>query len=323
MTSTARAEAVVFAFTLNGDGSANDLSKSAPLIGDRPTWLHGDLSKPDCLDWLESLSVPETIIESMMRTDTRPRSLSSQQGTLLILRALNMNPGSDPEDMVSLRLWIEKNRLVTLRQRQITSVQDVKQDLLNGKAPADIDYLVLSLIEKMADRVAEFINGLEDQIDAFEENLDILEPTKARSEIAGLRRQSAIVRRYLAPQREALENFHRQTVTHQEESYKYFIREVSDRMVRYVEDLDLFRERTQVLLEELLNRVAQTQNARMYVLSIVAAIFLPISFVTGLFGMNVGGLPWMDTTLGFIFVSGIMAVISTGIIVYFMTRKWL
>jgi len=67
--------------------------------------------------------------------------------------------------------------------------------------------------------------------------------------------------------------------------------EEGDRITRYLEDLDLVRERAMVAQEEILGRMAQQQNARMYVLSIVAAIFLPLSFLTGLFGMNVAGLP--------------------------------
>jgi len=87
--------------------------------------------------------------------------------------------------------------------------------------------------------------------------------------------------------------------------------------------LDLVRERAIVMHEELLSRIAQEQNERMYVLSIVAAIFLPLSFVTGLLGMNVGGLPGVDSQLGFAGSVVVMVAVAVGLIAFFRGRKWL
>ena len=90
-----------------------------------------------------------------------------------------------------------------------------------------------------------------------------------------------------------------------------------------MEDLDLVREKAVVLQEELMNLTAQQQNDRMYVLSIVAVIFLPISFVTGLFGMNVAGLPGLETPSAFFYVAMAMTVMVVGALAYFRFKKWL
>ncbi|MBK6960662.1 MAG: hypothetical protein IPH23_05385 [Gammaproteobacteria bacterium] len=89
---------------------------------------------------------------------------------------------------------------------------------------------------------------------------------------------------------------------------------------RYVEDLDLVRERAMVLQEELLNRNVEQQNARMYVLAILSAIFLPITFITGLFGMNVAGLPGTRDGHAFAIVVAIMAA-ALAVVVALMRRK--
>ena len=94
-------------------------------------------------------------------------------------------------------------------------------------------------------------------------------------------------------------------------------------MTRYLEDLDLARERAIVLQEELMNELAQLQNTRMYVLSVVAAIFLPLTFVTGLLGMNVGGLPGLDSPKGFLVALIVMVLTSAAMLIYFRFRKWL
>jgi zinc transporter len=128
------------------------------------------------------------------------------------------------------------------------------------------------------------------------------------------------VRRFLAPQREALEALARQARDILGEDCIAAVREQSDRIARYVEDLDLVRERAMVLQEELLNRNVEQQNARMYVLAILSAIFLPITFITGLFGMNVAGLPGTRDAHAFGFVLAIMAA-ALAVAVALMRRK--
>ena len=100
------------------------------------------------------------------------------------------------------------------------------------------------------------------------------------------------------------------------------VREQTDRIAREVEDLDLVRERSLVITEELLNRIAQEQNNRMYVLSIIAAIFLPITFITGLFGMNVAGLPGIENPAAFLLVAGAMLGVTVLTLVLLRAKRW-
>ena len=116
-----------------------------------------------------------------------------------------------------------------------------------------------------------------------------------------MRSKIATVRRFMAPQRDAIDRLCRQPVAWLKDQQLQVLREEADRMTRYLEDLDLARERAVLLREEFLAQVAQEQNSRMYVLSIVAAIFLPLTFVTGLLGMNVGGLPGWTTRTASLF----------------------
>ncbi len=100
------------------------------------------------------------------------------------------------------------------------------------------------------------------------------------------------------------------------------LRETSDRLIRHLEDFDAIRERAAVSQEELQSRLAEQQNVRMYVLAIVAAIFLPLGFLTGLLGINVGGIPGADNPLAFgIFVTFTVLIVVTQVI-FFRMRKW-
>ncbi len=223
---------------------------------------------------------------------------------------------------MSLRLWIEPERLISVRQRRLLSVQDLQEELRDGVGPRTIAELVHRLVQRLADRIALFVDQLEDRMETFEDALDGGATHELRAGISALRRQTAKVRRFLAPQREALEALARQARETLGEGCAAPLREQSDRVARYVEDLDLVRERAIVLQEELLNRNVEQQNARMYVIAILSAIFLPITFITGLFGMNVAGLPGTQDGRAFVVVVAIMAAALAVVITLMRRKRW-
>ncbi len=313
-------ERFLHAFQLDEQGgvaTVTDLEKQG-----HPQWFHLDYSDAEAENALASLGIDVAAIESLVRTDTRPRSTSFDHGVLLSLRAININPGADPEDMVSLRIWIEADRVVTVRQRRVFSIQEIRQLLEQGKGPTSLAELVLQIIEGLTERASLFVGRLEDRVDELEALSETSKPAELRGQVAALRRQAASVRRYLAPQRDAMEQFSRVVRQYMGEDQTYRVREQSDRLTRYVEDLDLLREQAIVLQEQLLNTIAEQQNSRMYVLSIITAVFLPITFLTGVFGMNVGGLPGTDTRLGFTVVAVATAAIVALVLGLFRWKRW-
>lgn len=308
----------VFACALDGAGGSHPVATQTA----EPRWYHLDYSQPDTREALSGLGLSTGLIDSLTRPDSRPRTLALPGGLLVILRGVNTNAGADPEDMVSLRLWIEPERLISVRQRRLLSVQDLYEEFGGRIGPRTIAELVVRLIQRLADRIAGFVDRIEDRMEAFEEALDAGVTRDLRAGISALRRQTAKVRRFLAPQREALEGLARLARETLGEGHAAVLREQSDRIARYVEDLDLVRERAMVLQEELLNRNVEQQNARMYVLAILSAIFLPITFITGLFGMNVAGLPGTRDGHAFAIVVAIMAAALAVVVTLMRRKRW-
>jgi len=314
----------VFACSLDGAGGSHAIAPAtAPATATgEPRWYHLDYSQPGAREALSGLGLAAGPIDSLTRTDSRPRTLAHANGILVILRGVNTNAGADPDDMVSLRLWIEPQRLISVRQRRLLSVQDLQEELQDHNGPRTIAELVYRLVQRLADRIALFVDQLEDRMETFEDALEAGATRELRAGISALRRQTAKVRRFLAPQREALEALARSTRDTLGEDCAAALREQSDRIARYVEDLDLVRERAMVLQEEMLNRNAEQQNARMYVLAILSAIFLPITFITGLFGMNVAGLPGTQDGHAFAIVVAIMAAALVVAVALMRRKRW-
>jgi zinc transporter len=312
---------------LDGRGGCTPVSDDGPAAaGDEQgtAWIHFDTSNPAALEWLNKESnIDPVICEALVVNETRPRSFTTDHGLFLILRGVNLNPGADGEDMVSIRLWIERHRIISSRRRRLLSVADLRTSLDAGHGPVSSGGFLVALIERLADRIGDFVDQIEEQLSETEEALSTSGMRGIRQRLSALRRQIAAVRRFLAPMRDALERLYRQPMDFVTSKDLSHIREETDRFARYLEDLDLARERAVVLQEELLGQMAQEQNSRMYVLSVVAAIFLPLTFITGLLGMNVGGLPGVETSSGFTGAVVSMTAATVVIAALLRWKKWI
>jgi zinc transporter len=164
---------------------------------------------------------------------------------------------------------------------------------------------------------------IEVRLEQAEESVNDADAILKNSPFSVVRRQSARIRRYLTPQREALDSLARNPQPVFTKAQAAELREQTNRITLVLEDLDLVRERALVAQEEFLGMIAHQQNTRMLLLSIVAAIFLPLSFLTGLFGMNVAGLPGLEDPWAFNIIVFLMTLIAILILLLFRARKWL
>jgi len=312
---------------LDGRGGTRSLDHEelAQWTPDQGTlWVHLDYMDHESRLWLRRQSnLPRTALETLLAEETRPRCLTDADWLLVVLRGVNTNPGEDPEDMVAVRIWVDRHRIISARRRRLLSVQDIRAALDAGKGPTDPATFLAGLTSRLADRIGDFVDNIEERLEEAEEQVADQDSGLSRLAVAQLRRQVASVRRFLAPQREALDRLVRQAGTWIRDEDLQNLHDESDRITRYVEDLDLVRERTMVLQEEFLSQMALEQNSRMYVLSVVAAIFLPLTFITGLLGMNVGGLPGLESPFGFEVSVVVMLVSAAGLIGFFRWKGWL
>jgi zinc transporter len=286
--------------------------------------LHLDLLDPDIGAWLRSnTDLHELAIEALMSEETRPRATPLDDGLLLSLRGVNLNPGSDPEDMVAVRIWADSHRIISSRRRQLVATRELVAQLDSGRGPKDSTELLVEWIDLIVWRMSNTVDEFEDAVLQLEERVLSESPAGLRGELAQLRKQTISLRRYLAPQREALARLVVEKVGWLDDDNRMRLRETSDRLIRHIEDIDEVRERAAVAQEELLSRVSEQMNERMYVLSMVAAIFLPLGFFTGLMGINVGGMPGVESNLGFWSVVGICLLVVVLLAVYFRRKRWL
>jgi zinc transporter len=320
-------DGLIYALLFDGEGGAKELQ--AEEIADwRPEqglmWLHFDYSKPDVQRWISDESGLDPVtVSALLAEETRPRASVAGRSLLMSLRGVNLNPGADPEDMVSIRLWSDGQRIISSRRRRLLSMDDIVGQIRNGNGPRTAAEFITVLASRLTARMHDAIDELEDGVAELEEAVLTGSRQAMRAELSAMRRELIALRRYIAPQREALSRIQLEAPGWFDDLQKLRMRETADRMMLYIEVLDSVRERAGVAQEELANQMSEEANRRMYVLSIVAAIFLPLGFFTGLLGINVGGMPGADNGWAFWVVCGICVTVVVWEVLLFRKKRWL
>jgi zinc transporter len=313
----------IYGYYFVGDNQPKKISSLNDYDASSPHWLHFDYTVPTTKYWLEEHSqLPPVVVNALLDEETRPRATTLLDGVLISLRGVNLAPNSNPEDMVSIRLWFTKDKVISTRRRTLLSTQDIASDLDEGFGPKTASSFITLLTERLITRMDNTIYEIEDTVSLIEENILTSSSYSLRSELSDLRRQIISLRRYLSPQKEAMMQLLSDKITLFTAEEKIELRETADHLMRFIEDLDSIKDRAIVCQEELNNNLTEQMNNRMFVLSVVAAIFLPLGFLTGLLGINVGGIPGADNSSAFgIFIAILVAVVALQVW-FFKKKKW-
>jgi zinc transporter len=314
-------DGLICAFLLDGRGGGEQLSWPSvetwtPEQG--LLWLYLDYVGERSERWLhEDSGLDPVIREALLDPDPRPRCLATEtDGLMLIIRGVNLERGADPEDMVSVRVWCDPHRVICMRHRKVAAMKAMYQRVMQGKGPTTVGEFVVDMTGEILDRIAGVTDTLEDSVAAIEDALVSSLDLALRHKLADLRRQAIALRRYIAPERDVLASLQGVPVSWLSERDRIRLREHAERLTRVIEDLDSARDRAAVTHEEVASRLSEIMNQRLYMLSVVAAVFLPLGFVTGLWGANVGGIPGLDHPWGF-------AAMCAGTIVLGGLQVWL
>lgn len=320
---------LLHAFVLDGCGSAQAIGFSElehlQLTEQQSVWLHWERSHRLTEQWLrESSGLSEFSRELLLEENTRPRLLRlDNQELLVFLRAINLNPQAEPEDMVSLRIFANAKHIYSLRQRPVQITNDLLRAFEKGQGPKNTSEVLLFLAQSLTDRVEHVVSDLGDTVDQEEARTDSDE-LYIPSPLGMLqaRRTAANLRRFLAPQRDVF-----LALTRTQESWflvddAMYWNELSNRLTLHLEELELTRERVGLILETEHRRRNERMGRTMYLLAVITGFFLPLTFVTGLLGINVGGIPWAEQPYGFIASCLILAALAFGQWLFFRWLRW-
>lgn len=320
-------DGILHACTIDGDGSGVSLVGQAITDKVKHTdlaWVHLDVNHPQARQWIqkEISYLDEIIIDALLAAETRPRILEFEHGLLMILRGVNLNKSAEPEDMISIRLWVDEHRIISTQRRPLKAIEDIRSQLKNGKGPKNPGDFIAMLSARLFERMEPILTELDERTDNAEETIMEEPDISKREEIISIRKKAIMLRRYIAPQRDVITYLRTSEIDWLDKDHRRRLQESLDRVIRYIEDLDMIRERAQIIKDELANALSDKLNKNLYILSVVAAIFLPLGFLTGLLGINVAGIPGSENPHAFIIFIGMLIGIVLFQVVLFKKLKW-
>ena len=312
-----------FGYRIN-DGKGEKVEiKEALSCDTQLAWVHLNTTAEHAQAWLrDEAKVPEYLVEALTAQETRPRCEQYQEGAFLNLRGRTDEEMDGSDMLASVRIWAIKGRVISLTRKHLIAVDTVEKEVAEGQVrdPGDlIAAFATAITEDLDPEVAD----LGDSLDDCEQQLDADRVFELRRGVTGARIAAINYRRFLAPQRAALEKLATLPGDWLQDDDRVHLAAAADRAARMAEELEAIRERASLMHEALTDLRAEQLDSRSLIIAIAAMVFLPLTFITGLYGMNVEGLPYAEEPWAFDAIMAACALIAAGIVVYFVRRHWI
>lgn len=308
---------------LDGAGGMIPIEDKDVINCERPCWLHLNYTQRQSAEWLQNTPlIPDSVRDALAGDSMRPRVTRLGDGFMIVLRSVNHNADSRPDQLVVMRVFINDKLIVSTRRRKVYAIDAVLTDLQNGNGPVDGGSWLVDVCDALTDHASEFIEEMHDKIIELEDAL-MNQEVPARGDLALLRKQLIVMRRYMAPQRDVYARLAIEKMAWMNDDDRRRMQEVADRLGRGLDDLNAGVARTSILADEVASILAESMNRRTYTMSLMAMIFLPATFLTGLFGVNLGGIPGGNWALGFTAFCVLLLAMVGGVAIWLKRRKWL
>ncbi|MGO4914243.1 zinc transporter ZntB [Pseudogemmobacter sp. W21_MBD1_M6] len=318
---------ILFALALDGHTREPLADKAAIALcaSDALGWVHLDANTAGVDAWIEQNApyLDKHAAAALIAEETRPRATIIGDGAMVFLRGVNLNEGAAPEDMVSIRMWLDPHRVISAGRRRMRSVEDVAAKITEGHGPDTVGVFLCMMVERLTARNEVFLQSLDEASDTLEEAVTTDPAVHLRARILDTRIKVITFRRFIAPQREAISDLLNSDLSWLTQLDRRRLNEDKDRLTRMIEELDAMRERLQVVREELSSVRAERLNNNIYMLSIVSAIFLPLGFLTGVFGVNLAGMPGVSSPMAFWVFAGGLVVIAAIVLFILRRLRWI
>jgi zinc transporter len=315
---------LICAYRLDARGGAVDVTSTGLLsTGDGIHWLHFDQRHQSTARWLRCDSGLDPVTaDALLGGNTRPRALIRANATLLSLRGVSVDPDARAETL-SIQLWSDGRRIITCRDHHSAAIAEIRRELERGRGPRNSGDFVAELADLLVERMDDVIGDIEAQTHRLGHAGGQADTGELVGELAQLRRRMMRLRRYLGPQRRALAILAAANVEWLESDDRDRLRAVAEQTAEYAEGLDAALAITAVTQDELLQRSSERTEKRIYTLTVLTAIFMPLSFLTGLLGVNLAGIPRADNPEAFLTLCAILLVVILVQLLILRLKGWL
>jgi len=293
------------------------------------TWINVDgLHDPECITRLGAIfHLHPLVLEDIVHTGQRPKLDELDDAIFVVLKMLRYNEEERVIEDEQVCFVLRQNVLLTFQEKGNGDVfGEVRKRLLSGAgrlAKSGPDYLMYALIDATVDNYFLVLERMGEDIEEVEEAL-LTSPTPDELEtIHGLRREALFLRKFIWPLREVLARLEKGGSHLVQDATIFYLRDLYDHTIQVMDTVETFRDMLSGMLELYLSNVSLKLNETMKVLTIISTIFMPLSFLASLYGMNFRHMPELETEYGYYVVLAVMACTVTGMVLFFRRKGWI
>jgi magnesium transporter len=266
------------------------------------------------------------VLEDILNTDQRPKMEDFGDYLYVVVRMLCSNGHNDGIVSEQLSIILGPNYVISFQEREMAVFDSIRERIRAGKGrirKLGADYLAYTLLDAIIDNYFVVLEKLGERIEALEEQL-ITNPGPAiLQSIHKLKRDMILLRKSVWPLREVISALGRGDSPLIDEPTRVYLRDVYDHTIQVIDTIETFRDMVSGMLDIYLSSVSNRMNEVMKVLTIIATIFIPLSFIAGVYGMNFKYMPELDWHWGYPALMLLMLVIGLCMLVYFRKKKWI
>lgn len=272
------------------------------------------------------------ILEDIVNTNQRPKVDEFEDYIFLVAKMLYFPKEATDKTNGSLinehiSIVVGKDYLLTFQEADGDVFEGIRDRLANAKGRIrnhGTDYLLFSILDAIIDQYFEVVDSIGDKIETLEDELFQVQPSDDITfEIQELKRTILRIRRAVFPLREVLSRLEKLDSTLIEEKTRNYFRDLYDHIIQVSENIDIYREMTWGLMDMYMTTISNKMNEVMKVLTIIATIFIPLTFIAGVYGMNFEFMPELQWEYSYFVLLGLMLVIFLFMLYYFRRKKWI
>jgi len=293
--------------------------------GGHVTWVDVDTSDAEGRSWLLTQgSLSERVKSLLLEPKKVIRRENLEHGLFVSFCSINPTRKAENGDLIWVGLLIEHDRVITARSGTVMVIEEVRKDVQRGKGPeSPLDFLAF-LVLGIRDRLETIITELSEETDALEDRVLAKDAGNPPLEaLNATRRKVFYIRRYLVQFQNVLKLIVSDPAIHISKKENRTLTGATELFGRYLDQIEDCRGRAQLLYDQIQSQLSQTMASTSYNLTIVATVFLPLTFITGLLGMNVSGIPDSHNPWGFWIVCSFLIVLAIGGWVLLRWKRWI
>ncbi len=274
----------------------------------------------------QKLHIHPLALEDVLNTSQRPKWEDYHNGIFLIARALRLNEKNSEIITEQIAFFFNSDFVITFQEDEEDLFAAVRERLhrsLGKIRQKGVDYLTYALLDSIVDEYFLILDRTEEGIEALETKILADFKHSSRSDIYKLKRLISEIRRAVMPLRDVLGRFVREESEFVHPTTIIFVRDLHDHVIRVIEMVENQRDMLNNLDDLFNSEQANRANHVMKVLTIVSSIFIPLTFIVGVYGMNFDNLPELHAHNAYYWVWGLMIFIAVAQLIYFYRKRWL